>query len=136
MIERMSEQQLAAVMKIWLAGNLESHPFIDPQYWQDHFSAVKDAMRTATVYCFIDPEVKGFIGLQDNYVAGLFVAREFRGQGIGSKLLEFAKKDHQLLTLDAYRKNPAAIKFYQSHQFRIVDLTADEVRMMWQSQAK
>lgn len=133
MIRKMTPADLDAVMAIWLAGNLEAHPFIPASYWHAHFPAVRSAIQQATVYCAIadQDKVVGFIGLTGNYIAGLFVAKDFRQHGIGQQLLAVAKNSKNSLTLDAYVQNQHAINFYRHQGFVITQQTADEVRMSW-----
>lgn len=131
MIDQLSPHQLNQVMNIWLSSNLEAHSFIDPNYWKSQLPAVKDAIKAAEVYCFNDPDVIAFIGLDHNYIAGLFVDKNYRNQGIGKKLLDFVKTNHNHLHLDAYTKNQGAINFYQRNGFSIISQTDDEVRMEW-----
>ena len=42
----------------------------------------------------------------------------FPGQGIGSKLIEFAKKEHDISFLWTLEKNQDAISFYEAHGFK------------------
>ncbi|MBU5583969.1 GNAT family N-acetyltransferase, partial [Enterococcus sp. S181_ASV_20] len=42
------------------------------------------------LYGYYDPELLGFIGVQQDKVEMLFVANQARGKGIGKKLLQFA----------------------------------------------
>ena len=45
----------------------------------------------------------------------------FQGQGIGEKLIEFAKKEQDVRFLWVLEKNSGAIKFYESHGFLLTD---------------
>lgn len=131
MIAPLSPNQLDHVMDIWLSSNLEAHSFIDPNYWKKQVPEVKAAIKDAEVYCFNDPDVVSFIGLGHDYIAGLFVDKNHRGQGIGKQLLDFVKENHDRLSLDAYIKNQGAVNFYQRNGFIIVSQTKDEVHMEW-----
>lgn len=75
-------------MDIWLQSNLDAHPFISRDYWLKNLPAVRDAIQEATVYCYVDSynHILGFIGLQNDYIAGIFVARQARGHRIGMAL--------------------------------------------------
>ena len=59
-----------------------------------------------------DNAVVGFIGLQDDFIAGLFIDRNFRSQGIGKQLLEIAKQHHDSLSLPVYADKILSIAFY------------------------
>ncbi|MGM9891736.1 GNAT family N-acetyltransferase [Limosilactobacillus sp.] len=133
MIRKFTPTDLDTVMQIWLAGNLDAHPFISRSYWEGQSAAVRDAISQADVDCYVDDHEKvvGFIGLTGDYIAGLFVSRSFRGHKIGYQLLNQVKTTHHHLELDAYQKNTRAVHFYQQNGFVITHQTSDEVRMAW-----
>ena len=60
-----------------------------------------------------DTEIQGFIGLNDEYVEGIFVSGEMQSQGIGKILLNYAKDKRNKLHLNVYQKNARAISFYK-----------------------
>ena len=53
----------------------------------------------------------------DNYIAGIFIKKRFKGKGIGQKLLQVAKEEQDVLSLAVYRENQAAYAFYQKQGF-------------------
>ena len=61
--------------------------------------------------------VKGMIHIEDYEVVELYVDYFFQGQGIGSELIEFAKKEYGVRFLWTLEKNQDAIKFYEVHGF-------------------
>lgn len=63
--------------------------------------------------------IEGFIGLTDNYIAGLFVKEDVQSMGIGKQLLNYVKGIKSDMRLNVYNKNVRAIKFYQREQFMI-----------------
>ena len=63
--------------------------------------------------------VKGLIRIVDKEVVELYVEHFFQGQGIGAELIEFAKKEYDVRFLWVLEKNINAIRFYESHGFRI-----------------
>ena len=142
-IKKMQERDLHAIMRIWLESNLEAHDFVDESYWKGNFDAVKEAISAAEVYVYVDDadnaddEPRGFIGLMDDYIAGLFVDGRFRSQGIGKLLLDHAKSVKSRLSLNVYRKNERAMAFYRREGFRIQAEGRDEstgeeeLTMMW-----
>ena len=69
--------------------------------------------------------VLGFIGLQDDCIAGFFIDRAFQSQGLGKKLLDYVKERYDHLTLDVFARNDGAVRFYTREGFRI-ESTATE----------
>lgn len=129
----MKSTDINRVMDIWLSTNLEAHPFIDSNYWYQNLSNVQNAIQQAEVYCSVsaNDRIQGFIGLQGNYIAGLFIAKEYQSQHLGTKLLNVAKGKHQQLILDVYLENQRAIKFYQQNGFQITNRNNLEAEMTW-----
>jgi putative acetyltransferase len=62
--------------------------------------------------------VKGLIHIEDKEIVELYVDYFFQGQGIGSKLIEFAIKEHDVEFLWTLEKNQDAIAFYEAHGFK------------------
>lgn len=68
----------------------------------------------------MDGEICGFIGVQEDYIAGIFVKRDSRCAGIGKQLLDHVKENHSALTLNVYRKNRRAVEFYLREGFSVI----------------
>ena len=125
-IRNMNEDDIDQIMQIWLATNVQTHDFIAETYWDSQFENVKKAIPTSEVYvCEKSNKIVGFIGLSENYIAGIFIASEFQSHGIGKKLLDYAKKLKPELYLHVYQKNIKAVKFYQRENFAIESETVN-----------
>ena len=70
-----------------------------------------------SLYVYDDGVVKGFIKIEGTYIARLFVEPVLQNASIGSKLLEYAVKEHNADHLWALEKNVKAIRFYNRHGF-------------------
>lgn len=122
MIRKFKQSDLPAVMQIWLEGNIKAHHFISEKYWTDNYEMVQNILPDAEVYVYEDEktnQIGGFIGLTDDFVAGMFVKYDWQSQGIGKKLLDHVKMLKQELYLAVYQKNIGAIRFYEREQFVI-----------------
>ncbi|MFT8909545.1 MAG: GNAT family N-acetyltransferase [Lentilactobacillus diolivorans] len=73
-----------------------------------------------------DNQITGFLGMDHGYIAGLFVAAQFRGQGVGSALIKAAQSANQELTLSVYLKNQQARRFYVRQGFTEITRKIDE----------
>lgn len=133
MIRRFIENDLAAVMKIWLDTNIKAHNFIPKEYWTNNYAQVKEMLPQAEIYVYEDDkihQIAGFVGLIDNYIAGIFVKEDAQSKGIGKQLLNYVKEIKSDMSLSVYQKNIRAIAFYQREQFIIqsedIDNTTNE----------
>ena len=118
MIRPFQPADLDAVMSLWLEGNLDAHPFIPCAYWEGNLSAVRALLPQAEVLVAVQSgQIQGFIGLDGDDIAGIFVARAARSAGVGSALLGEAKRRRSTLRLHVYRKNQRALAFYRREGF-------------------
>ena len=69
------------------------------------------------MWVYDDGIVKGRIHIIGQEVVELYVDYFFWAQGVGSKLLEFAKEKFGVRFLWALEKNTDAIRFYEAHGF-------------------
>ena len=129
MIRKYVDGDIDAVMQIWLNTNIQAHGFISPDYWKNNFDVVKEMLPLAEIYVYEDDcakQIDGFIGLDDNYIEGIFVKEEVQSKGIGKQLLDCAKEVKSTLRLSVYQKNEKAIKFYLREKFNIQSENADD----------
>ena len=140
MIRKYVDGDIDAVMQIWLNTNIQAHSFISPDYWQSNFDTVKRMMPLAEVYVYEDDctkQIGGFIGMNDNYIEGIFVKKAVQSKGIGKQLLNHAKEGKSTLRLSVYQKNKKAIQFYLREEFVIQSENTDnntdekEFVMVW-----
>jgi ribosomal protein S18 acetylase RimI-like enzyme len=118
MIRKFNVEELENVMSIWLNTNIEAHDFIKKSYWQENFDIVKEMLPDATIFIYEDNnEIQGFIGLINNYIAGIFIRSNCQSKGAGKALLDYVKEDHAELSLQVYKKNIRAVKFYTREDF-------------------
>ena len=71
------------------------------------------------IWVYDDGIVKGMIHIEGNQIAELYVDYFFWKQGIGAKLIEFAKEKYDVSFLWTLEKNIDAIRFYESHGFTL-----------------
>lgn len=129
MIRKMEEKDISDVLQIWLETNIEAHSFIDKEYWTGNYEMVKQILPEAEVYIYEDEkngQIAGFIGMNNQYVEGLFVKESAQSRGIGKQLLDHAKSRKTELRLGVYQKNMRAVRFYLRENFLIHAEQMDE----------
>lgn len=126
MIRKLKETDINKVAEIWLDTNIKAHDFIPEKYWKDNFNMVKDMFPRSEIYIYENGKIiQGFIGMENDYIAGIFVSSEAQSQGIGKVLLDFVKTKKEKLCLNVYQKNTRAIQFYQKEGFKIQNENLD-----------
>lgn len=118
MIREAQSGDLDRLMQLWLTTNLEAHSFVPADYWTGNFEAVAGMLPEAMIYVYEDSDgIQGFVGLMENYIAGIFVSSAAQSMGIGKRLLERAKEGREELSLHVYQKNARAVDFYRREGF-------------------
>ena len=127
MIRKLQKVDINRVADIWLKTNLKAHFFIPEQYWISNYEFVKELLPQAEVYEYEDDKmIQGFIGINDEYIEGIFVSDEMQSRGIGKMLLDYIKDKKDRLQLKVYQKNVRAMSFYQREGFTIQSEEMDE----------
>ena len=127
MIRKLQKADINRAADIWLKTNLKAHFFIPEQYWISNYEFVKEMLPQAEVYVYEDDKmIQGFIGINDEYIEGIFVSDEMQSRGIGKMLLDYIKDKKDRLQLKVYQKNVRAMSFYQREGFTIQSEGMDE----------
>lgn len=142
MIRKFKNQDLDKIMELWLNTNISAHSFIEKQYWKSNFDEVKRMMPQAEIYVYEENgDIQGFIGLMNEYIAGIFVSSQHQSKGIGKMLLDYAKKKRDRLDLSVYQENEKAVRFYHRENFAVEKEHFDEntgeieLKMSWSKRA-
>lgn len=118
-IRKFQKIDLKDVMNIWFEGNLEAHDFVPEEFWKDHFGYVSRLIPKAEVYVYeIDGKVVGFIGIDDFVIQGFFMKKEYRGKGMGTRLLNYMEELYDHFSLQVFEKNYGAILYYEKQGFQ------------------
>lgn len=140
MIRKLDKNDINQLLQIWLEVNIKIHNFIPKEYWEEQYDNVKELLPNSEIYVYEENEkIVAFVGLIQNYIAGIFVSFSFQSKGIGKKLLDYIKEFKKELSLNVYVKNISAIKFYQREGFIINSQNIDEetkeqqILMIWKS---
>jgi ribosomal protein S18 acetylase RimI-like enzyme len=89
---------------------------------REHFATVVTNEQETWVVV-VGATVVGFVTLGDHGVDHLYVAPERQGQGLGTALLELAKRERSGgLRLYTFQANTVARAFYERRGFEVVDL--------------
>ena len=112
MIRRFNKNDINDVMQIWENENIKAHKFISKEYWESNYNFVKESLPKAEIYVYIIKEkIVGFVGLDNNYIEGIFVDTNNQCNGIGTSLLNKVKESRNSLTLSVYKKIKTRLVF-------------------------
>lgn len=120
MIRDFMLKDIDCIMALWLETNKQTHDFIESSYWNNNFLSVKKMLPQSTIYVYeCNNQIQGFIGLIDDYIAGIFISKDNQSRGIGKKLLDYTKERCMKLSLQVYQRNVRAVQFYLREDFTI-----------------
>ena len=107
--------------------------------------AVAEMIRRGRVTVVRVDGIAGFVAVEGNYLRCLYVARDWRGQGLGRALLDDAKaRSKGTLRLWTFRANMRARRFYQREGFAEVQRTdgagneegLPDIEMLWRQEGR
>jgi putative acetyltransferase len=64
-----------------------------------------------------EEEAIGFIGINEKSIQMLFIHPDARGKGLGKTLIDFAKNEYDINTVDVNEQNEQAVGFYEKLGF-------------------
>ena len=127
MIRKFEKNDIDAVMQIWKSENIKAHKFIPKEYWDSNYNYVKNILPNAEIYVYIIKEkIVGFLGVDKNYIEGIFIEENNQSKGVGTSLLNTVKENRSNLKLNVYKKNTNAISFYKKKGFVITSENIDK----------
>ena len=127
MIRKFEKNDINNILEIWKSENIKAHNFNPKEYWESNYNFVKETLPNAEIYVYIIKEkIVGFVGLDNNYIEGIFVDTNNQCNGIGTSLLNKVKESRNNLTLSVYKKNTNAIGFYKKNGFVITSENMDK----------
>lgn len=96
----MRQQDLPAVLALWLESTTRAHPFIPPFYWQESLPSVRDEYL---------PAARTWVAERESALAGFISV--LRDKVVGA-LMALVQQAYPALTLEVYRLNRNACRLY------------------------
>ena len=121
MIIEIKKTDYPILMDIWESAVLNTHDFLK----QEDFLFYKENLPTYFQYVALygfeqDSRLAGFIGVVESNIEMLFVHNDYRGKGVGKKLVTYAIEKLQANKVDVNEQNIQAVGFYQHMGFSLV----------------
>ncbi len=110
------------VVEVWESSVRATHHFVAESDIQIFKPMVRDVLQHLNLACVRDNEglVVGFTAVTDGNVDMLFIHADWRGQGVGGRLLRYAVDMMGAVALDVNEQNQQALGFYQRMGFEVV----------------
>jgi GNAT superfamily N-acetyltransferase len=128
-IRRATGSDAAAAAEVYIAARHHAVPAIPPMAHPDddvrrHWAEVLLPNNEVWVAESDEGAVIGVLALEDDWLDQLYLAPGWTGRGIGTELLDVAKRQRPSgLRLWAFQSNTEALRFYERHEFVEVERT-------------
>lgn len=121
MIRAVKKTDYPNLMDIWESAVRNTHDFLKQEDFLYYKEILPDYFRHVTLYGFErDSRLVGFMGVAGDNIEMLFVHNDYRGKGIGKKLVTYAVEKLQTRQVDVNEQNTQAARFYQYMGFSVV----------------
>lgn len=117
MIREAQEKDLEAILDLWLKGNLKAHAFLPSSFFTERMDLMRMILPATKIYVQDLNGVKGFIGISDSVIAGIYVDESMQNQGLGTSLLNHVKAICSELFVFVYPQNESALQFFKKQGF-------------------
>ena len=109
----------AALVELWRRSVEASHDFLAPPAVEEIEAEVRQALSAVAELWLVEVgrAPAAFLGCTGNHVEMLFVAPEFFRHGLGTRLLDHARRLHGPLAVEVNEANTAAHAFYRARGF-------------------
>jgi len=146
MIRQMQKnrQELKRVCEIWLKESFFAHNFVSDnpqQFWRSKKGDFLLETIDADGYVWEeDGVIKGFMTMKNDHILELFVDSVYQNKGIGTALMNLAKKTNNSLKTNVYEKNQQGIQFYEKESFTKIEPYIEDFsgqakfKMIWKKQ--
>jgi putative acetyltransferase len=122
-ISSVGPEDYSRVVDVWEASVRATHHFVSDSDIEIFRPLVFDELPHTGLACVRDANglVVGFIGIAEGKVEMLFIHPDYRGQGIGRVLLNYAINECGATKVDVNEQNDQALGFYLWMGFEVVD---------------
>ncbi|WP_129598303.1 GNAT family N-acetyltransferase [Anaerophilus nitritogenes] len=114
-MDTISTHECTQILDVWESSVRSTHDFLTEENIQSIKPVVKSGLlQMQKVICMKDDEnnIQAFMGISDYKIEMLFINDEFRGKGIGKKLIEYAINKLNVKYVDVNEQNKQAVGFY------------------------
>ncbi len=120
MIRKIEVADYPRLMEIWESAVLNTHDFLKKEDFLYYKERLPVYFQYVTLFGFEQEGVLvGFMGIAEGNLEMLFVDNNYRGMGIGKKLITYAISNLQVTKVDVNEQNAQAVGFYKHVGFNV-----------------
>lgn len=120
--EERNENLIQELLKVWENSVRATHKFLSNEEILEIKKYVPEALASIS-HLIIDNDENGnpvaFRGIEENKLEMLFITSDYRGKGIGKKMLSYGIENYGVTNLAVNENNPQAKGFYEHMGFKV-----------------
>lgn len=120
--EERNENLIQELLKVWENSVRATHKFLSNEEILEIKKYVPEALASIS-HLIIDNDENenpvAFMGIEENKLEMLFITSDYRGKGIGKKMLSYGIENYGVTDLAVNEDNPQAKGFYEHMGFKV-----------------
>lgn len=121
MIRKITKRDYPTLIKIWESAVLNTHDFLKEEDFNYYKELIPTYFEHVKLFGYeVDGILVGFIGTSNENIEMLFIDDNFRGKGIGKKLIKYGIEHLNVSKVDVNEQNLQAVGFYKHMGFQIL----------------
>ncbi|MCB6973901.1 MULTISPECIES: GNAT family N-acetyltransferase [Butyricimonas] len=120
MIRKIKTTDYPRLTEIWESAVLSTHDFLKEEDFLNYKEHLPVYFQHVTLFGFEQEGILiGFMGIAERNLEMLFIDNNYRGTGIGKKLITYAIDNLQVTKVDVNEQNTQAVGFYKHMGFSV-----------------
>ncbi|RXM51240.1 MULTISPECIES: GNAT family N-acetyltransferase [unclassified Chryseobacterium] len=122
MIRDIIETDYPQLMKIWESAVLNTHDFLKEEDFNYYKKEIPGYFEHVILLGFEENgALIGFMGIAEGNLEMLFIHNDYRGKGIGKKLIQYGIDHLKVTKVDVNEQNIQAVDFYKHIGFHVLN---------------
>lgn len=120
--ENRTKKLIRQLIEVWECSVKATHLFLSETEIENIKQYVPQALKEITILIIATNDENipiAFMGIENKKLEMLFVSSNYRGKGLGTKLIQYGIKNFYINELRVNEQNPLARKFYENNGFQV-----------------
>lgn len=121
MIREITTSDYPRLMEIWESAVVHTHDFLKEEDFTYYKQAIPGYFEHVILFGIEENnQLAGFIGVSEGNLEMLFIHNDFRGKGLGKKLIIYGVEYLGITQVDVNEQNIQAVGFYKHMKFKVL----------------
>lgn len=122
-MKQINSSEYKEVLQVWESSVRATHDFLTEKDIESLVPLVEIGIKEVENIVFVKDNdmIKAFMGIEKDKIEMLFIKDEYRGNGIGKKLITYAIDKYNIKYVDVNEQNKKAVGFYIHLGFKEFD---------------